>query len=69
MNDIILVPVELSAGPDQIQPAEVAFQKNNSNRELPEKKTVETVPEIPIRQWIMPPEQQGYIQANDRDCL
>jgi hypothetical protein len=25
--------------------------------------------DVPVDKWIMPPEQQGYIQGNDRDCL
>jgi hypothetical protein len=34
-----------------------------------EKRSTAPPKDIPVKSWIMPPEQHGYIQANDKDCL
>ena len=70
MNDIILVtPTELK----ETTPLQV--RKPSQNKEalvipLPvEKRLPAPQHDLPVSKWIMPPEQHGYIQPNDNDCL
>ncbi len=70
MNDIILIPL-----PEPKESSQLQVSKPTQNKEaviiiLPLDQRL-PVPhkDIPVGKWIMPPEQHGYIQPNDRDCL
>ena len=68
MNDIILVP---NTEMDGVVP-QVKSQATNEAPIAPlpaQKKLPESCHDIPVNRWIMPPDQHGYIQGNDRDCL
>jgi hypothetical protein len=65
-NEIILVPQEEIKG---TLPPQVNNPSPKNEADHPEKKSVDQKKEIPVHNWIMPPEQHGYIQANEKDCL
>ena len=70
MNDIILVP---PTEPKEISPLQVSKPLQNKEAIVialsPDKRLPAPHKEIPVGKWIMPPEQHGYIQGNDNDCL
>ena len=68
MNDVILVPTN-----ETNESAPLQLSKTSEVKEAVltpvEKKLPEQSKNVPTGKWLMPPEQHGYIQANDRDCL
>ena len=68
-NDVILVPKE-ETNDTPPPPVSKSPSKKEKLAKVPAEKKLPADPkEIPVNNWIMPPEQQGYIQGNDRDCL
>ncbi len=68
-NEIILVPGEETKETPSPQHGKSSRTKERFPALSAEKKLPADKKEIPISHWIMPPEQQGYIQGNDKDCL
>ena len=68
-NDVILVPKEETNGTPSPQVSKSSTKKEKFTKVPAEKKLPADQKEIPVSNWIMPPEQQSYIQGNDRDCL
>jgi hypothetical protein len=68
-NEVILVPKEETNGTPSPQPSKSPSKKEKLTKVPAEKKLPAEQQQIPVDNWIMPPEQQGYIQGNDRDCL
>ena len=68
-NDVILVPKEETNGTPSSQVSKSSTKKEKFTKVPAEKKLPADQKEIPVSNWIMPPEQQSYIQGNDRDCL
>jgi hypothetical protein len=58
-----------------IEPAKLPVSQTSTAKEVSApaptvaKKLPAPAKETPVNKWIMPPEQHGYIQANDKDCL
>ena len=70
MNDIILVPPIETKDSKQLQVSKPSKSKEAVVIPLPvEKRLPAPLHDLPVSQWIMPPEQHGYIQGNDNDCL
>jgi hypothetical protein len=70
MNDIILVPASETKDSTTLQVSKPSQNKEAVVIPLPvDKRLPEPLKDIPVNKWIMPPEQHGYIQANDKDCL
>lgn len=70
MNDIILVPPVDAKEITQLQVSKPSQNKEAVIINLPvDKRLPAPQKDIPVSKWIMPPEQHGYIQANDKDCL
>ncbi len=70
MNDIILVPPVDTKEITQLQVSKPSQNKEAVIINLPvDKRLPAPQKDIPVSKWIMPPEQHGYIQANDKDCL
>lgn len=68
-NDVILVPKDEMNDQPPPPVSKSASKKEKLTKVAAEKKLAAEQQEIPVTNWIMPPEQQGYIQGNDRDCL
>ena len=70
MNEIILVPPGESKETTQLQVSKPSLNKEAVIITFPaDKRLPAPLIEIPVSKWIMPPEQHGYIQGNDNDCL
>ena len=69
-NEITLTPQEekQETVPSQA-PKLIASNKELPATDVTEKKLPDPKKEIPVSHWIMPPEQHGYIQAYEKDCL
>jgi hypothetical protein len=68
-NEIILVPQADSDGTILPPANDSSTKKETHSNDLTEKKSTPPLNEVPVSHWIMPPEQHGYIQANEKDCL
>ena len=70
MNDIIFIPPTETKEVAQLQVSKPSTNKEAVIISLPvDKRLPAPLKEIPVSKWIMPPEQHGYIQGNDKDCL
>lgn len=66
MNETTLVP---QVGLKDTTPPQVAVPSKKKEKTESSKPQKPLQKDVPVDKWIMPPEQQGYIQGNDRDCL
>ncbi len=70
MNDAILIPATEPKESKQLQVSKTSQSKEAVIIPLPvEKRLPAPQADLPVSKWVMPPEQHGYIQGNDRDCL
>jgi hypothetical protein len=70
MNDTILIPPGESKEATQLQISKPSLNKEAVIITFPvDKRLPAPLKEIPVSKWTMPPEQHGYIQGNDNDCL
>jgi hypothetical protein len=68
-NETILVPPDDTNGTLPPPVNDSLAKKETHSNDLTEKKSAPPLNEVPVSHWIMPPEQHGYIQANEKDCL
>jgi hypothetical protein len=68
-NDAILVPKEESKEPIPPPSTKSSLKKQKPVTSSVEKKLPAAEKEFPVDSWMMPPEQHGYIQGNEKDCL
>ena len=71
MNDINLIPTADTSEATKLQVSKPSLKKETPVISLPVEKILPAPApkEFPISTWKMPPEQHGYIKANDNDCL
>jgi len=70
MNDTNILSKEKLTEVQKLQTSQTSTNKEAQPIIIPaEKKSPVPQKEIPVNNWIMPPEQHGYIQANEKDCL
>ena len=70
MNEITFVPQAETKEKSQLQVSKSSLNKEALIISLPvEKRLPAPLKEFPVKNWTMPPEQHGYIQGNDNDCL
>ena len=70
MNDIILIPPTEPKEVKQLQVSKPSQAKEALIIPLPvDKRLPDPQKDVPVSKWIMPPEQHGYIQGNEKDCL
>ena len=70
MNDTNILSEEKLSEVQKLQTSQTYTNKETTSTILPaEKKLPAPQKEVPVNKWIMPPEQHGYIQASDNDCL
>lgn len=70
MNDTNILSKEKLSEVKKLQTSQASTNKESQPIILPvEKRLPVPQKEVPVDKWIMPPEQHGYIQANDKDCL
>lgn len=70
MNETNILSEEKIIEPAKLQTSQTSTVKEAAITILPaEKRLPAPQKEIPVNKWIMPPEQHGYIQASDKDCL
>ena len=70
MNDTNILSKEKLTEVQKLQTSQTSTNKEAQPIIVPvEKKLPAPKKEVPINKWIMPPEQHGYIQANEKDCL
>ena len=68
-NETILVPPDDTNGTLPPPVNDLPTKKEIPSSDLTGKKSIDRLTEIPVDHWIMPPEQHGYIQGNEKDCL
>jgi len=66
MNESILVP---QVGLKDTLPPQASLSSKKKEKTFSPNAQQPLKKDVPVDKWIMPPEQQGYIQGNDRDCL
>jgi hypothetical protein len=70
MNEVTLVPQAETKETNPLQVSKPSLNKEALIISLPvEKRLLAPLKEFPVNNWTMPPEQHGYIQGNDNDCL
>ena len=70
MNEIILTPPP--TGKEDTTHLRVRIPSQNKEAVIiapPVDKRLSAPKDVPVSKWIMPPEEHGYIQGNDKDCL
>ena len=70
MNEANILSEEKVIESNKLQTNQTSAAKEAQPTILPvEKKLPVLQNDVPVNKWIMPPEQHGYIQANEKDCL
>jgi hypothetical protein len=70
INDVTLVTQDETKERNQLQVSKPSLNKEALIITLPvEKRLPAPQKEFPVTKWTMPPEQHGYIQGHDNDCL
>ena len=70
MNEIILTScLTGTEETTQLQVRKPSQKKEAVIIALPVDKRLPAPKDVPVSKWIMPPEEHGYIQGNDKDCL
>jgi hypothetical protein len=66
MNESTLVP---QVGLKDTSPPQASVSPKKKEKTVSPRPQKPLQKDLPVDKWIMPPEQHGYIQGNDRDCL